>query len=105
AGAGDEIAHGAGYQHFARLGVARDTCADVNGESAHLLSYLFTLAGVQAGAHGDADTRGRVANRAGAADRSRRSVERGEEAVPRGVDFAPAEMRHLTSRDAVVAFQ
>src|SRR5262245_3417414 len=57
------------------------------------------------GADGQAKLAHSVDDRTGAADSPRRPVERGEEAVARGVDLAPAEPQQLPAHQVVVALQ
>src|SRR5262249_29053175 len=52
AGTGDEVPDGPRHQHFAGLRLACHPRPDMDGQSAKLLSQLFTLAGMQAGANG-----------------------------------------------------
>jgi DNA invertase Pin-like site-specific DNA recombinase len=50
AGAGDEVPYGPRHRHFAGLRLACYTRPDMNGQSANLLSQLFTLAGMEGSA-------------------------------------------------------
>jgi hypothetical protein len=48
-GAGDEILHGSGDEHFARSRRSRDTGSDVNCDARDLLADDLALAGMDAG--------------------------------------------------------
>ena len=70
-------------------------CADVYPDAADVVAAHFALAGVQPGTDFDAQRLHGIANCHGAADRSLRAVERGEEAVSRGVHLAAAKPGQL----------
>ena len=75
---------------------------DVHGDPADVVAADLALAGVQPGAHLDAERLHRVANRHGAADRSLRTVEHREEAITRRVHLAAPEAVELCADDGVV---
>src|SRR5919197_928590 len=87
-GAGDEVAYRARDEHLARFRERRDA-----------------LAGVEARTQLDAEPPDRLLDRVGGADRPRRPVECGEEAVPRGVDLLPAEPDELDPNGLVVRLE
>src|SRR5262245_20842291 len=89
-GAGHEVADRLRDQHLARARKTGDARADVHGDSGNVVPYELAFAGVQAAAHLKAERAYRIADRAGTANRARRPVEGGEEAVARGVDLTPA---------------
>ena len=95
AGAGDEILDRARDEHLAGLGVGGDARAGVHRDPRHLAVQQLALAGMEARAHLEAErvTPSTIALRA--ADRPRRPVEAGEEAVPGGVHLVAAEPREL----------
>jgi len=67
----------------------------VHGNPADVVAADLALAGVQSGAHLDAERMHRVADRHGAADRPLRTVEHCEEAVTRCVYFVATEAIEL----------
>ena len=79
--------------------------ADVHGDPADVIAADLTLAGVQPGAHLDAQRPDRVADRHRAADRSLRAVEHREEAVSRSVHLAASKPSELRPDDGVVSVQ
>ncbi len=72
------------------------------GDAADVVAADLAFAGVQPGAHLDAEGLHRVSNCHGAADRSLRAVERGQETVAGGVHLAAAEANELRTDDGVV---
>src|SRR5581483_9889804 len=72
-GAGDEVLDRLGDQNLARCRLARDPRSDRNRDSGHLAVEELALTRVHAGAELEPELRDCVANRAGAADRARRS--------------------------------
>src|SRR2546423_14547095 len=101
-GAGDEVAHRARDEHLARPGERRDARAGVDGDSAHLPVRELALARVQPGAELEPEAAHAVADRPRGADRARRPVEGGEEAVAGGVDLAAAEAHELCADGGLV---
>ena len=79
-----------------------DARADVHADAADVVAADLAFAGVQPGAHFDAECLHGVADRHGAADRALRAVEHGQEAVSRGVHLAAAEAREFRPDDGVV---
>src|SRR5205807_410397 len=104
-GAGDEILDGAGDEHLARARLRRDAGARVHGDAGHLAVDDLALAGMQPESQLEVAPLDRLANRAGTADRARRSVERDEEAVAGCVDLAAAGALELASHDAAVLLE
>src|SRR2546423_13682646 len=101
-GAGDEVAHRARDEHLARACEGGDARAGVEGGPAHLPVRDLALAGVEPGAELEPEAAHAVPDRAGGADRSRRPVEGGEEAVPGGVDLAAAVADELAADGGLV---
>src|SRR5918912_4581027 len=104
-GAGDEVAHRARDEHLARPRERRDARPRVDGDPAHLPVRELALAGVQAGAQLDAEPPHRLLDRVGGADRPRRPVEGGEEAVAGRVDLAPAVAGELRADRRLVRLE
>src|SRR4029453_8282529 len=100
--AGPEIPDCSRDDHLTRPGLRRDTRADVDGDPANLAFDLLALPCVEPGPNLEAEVLHRVDDRAGTADRARRSVERGEEAVTGGVELLPAEPHELSPHQRVV---
>ena len=75
---------------------------DVHGDPADVVAADLALAGVQPGAHLDAERLHRVADRHGAADRSLRAVEHREEAISGRVHLAAPKPSELRPDDGVV---
>ena len=93
-------------EDLARSGLPGDTGARVDGDPADVAGReLLDLAGVDAGPdlEPDAPTASTIA--LARADRPRRSVEHGEEAVAGRVDLAAAEARQLGSDRRVMALE
>ena len=74
-------------------------------DPADVVAADLALAGVQPGAHLDAERLHRVADRHGAADRSLRAVEHREEAVARRVHLAAPKAGELGPDDGVVRIE
>src|SRR5205085_6553659 len=104
-GAGDEIAHRARDEHLARPGERRDPRTGVDGDAAHLAVRELALAGVESCAQLEPEAPHAVADRAGGADRPRRPVEGGEEAVAGGVDLPSAVARELAADGNLVRLE
>ena len=90
---------------FAGARVPRHARADVDGDTGDLAVNDLALTGVQAGAYFEAELADGVDDRAGAADRTRGPVERGEEAVSCGVDLATAKPGELAAHEGVMALE
>src|SRR6187200_2858519 len=71
-------------------------------DSADVISAHLALAGVQPGAHLDAECLYGVADCHGAADRSLRAVEHRQKAITRGVHLPASEAIELYAHDGVV---
>ena len=76
-------------------GERRDARADVHRDAGDVVALQLDLAGVEPGAHLDAQRPRRRGDRVRARDRARRPVERGEDVVAARVDLAPAEALEL----------
>src|SRR6266545_727254 len=73
----------------------RDPRADVDGDTADLLTDDFALAGVKPRAHLEAEGADGGSDRLGTEDGSRGAVKSGKKAVARCIHFATAETREL----------
>jgi hypothetical protein len=100
--AGDEVFDGTGDEYLSRLGLRRDTRADVDGEPADLAVDQFALSGVQACADVDPQLAYGFSNSRSARDCSSRSVEDREEAVARCVHLSAAVSSELAADPFVV---
>jgi hypothetical protein len=89
-GTGYEVPDCAGHQHFVRVRSRCNPRADVYRDSAYVVADQLTFTGMQPGAHLEAQSLHSLADCARTSDRARRTVERGQQPVARGVDFAPA---------------
>src|SRR5437588_1808014 len=78
---GDQVLDGSRDEHLAGLSMRGDSCSCVHGDPGDLAVDELALPGVEARTQVEPQSLDRVGDRAGAADRPRRSVERGEEAV------------------------
>ena len=105
AGAGDQILHRARDEHLAGLRGLRDSRADVDGDSAHLAFDHLALTGVQAGTDLQTQLLHRLGDRAGAADRSSRPVEAGEETVTGRIELRSVIADELSTDDRVVPLE
>jgi precorrin-3B synthase len=97
-----EVAQRAGDEHVVRPGQCAHTCPDMYRDPADVVAADLALAGVQPGAHLDAERLHGVADRHRAPDRALRAVEHREEAVPGGVHLAAPKPRQLRPDDGVV---
>ena len=86
-------------------GQCADARADVHGDPADVVAADLALAGVQSGAHLDAERLHRVADRHRAADRPLRAVEHREEAVTRRAHLAAPKTRQLCPHHGVVCIE
>jgi hypothetical protein len=83
----------------------RDSRADVDGDSAHLAFDHLALTGVQAGTDLQTQLFHRLGDRAGAADRSSRPVEAGEEPVTGRIELPSVIADELSTDDRVVPLE
>ena len=83
-------------------GERRDPGAEVDGEALDARVGELDLARVEPGADLEAEPANRVADRAGAPDRARRAVERGQEAVAGDPDLLAAEPLQPVADERVV---
>src|SRR5438876_201237 len=93
----DEVFDRARHEHLARSGNSGDTRTDVNCDPADLSVDDLALARMQADTDVEAEPADRVADRASAADRPRRAVERREEAIAGRVHLGAAEAAQLAA--------
>jgi hypothetical protein len=98
-GAGDEVSDRARDEHLAGLGLRHHPGTGVDRDAAHLLSGPLAFAGVDAGPHLETQPPDRLANTLGAANRTGRAIERGEETIARGV------LLHTTVTSKLVAHE
>src|SRR5512132_4289452 len=103
--AGDEVGHRAGDQHLVGARERRHAGADVDRDAAYVLAGDLHLTRVQAGSDLQPEVADTFARRDRAPDRARGTVERREEAVPRGVDLAPAPPGELSTYHFVVSVE
>src|SRR5271157_697175 len=90
AGACDQVLYSARDEHLAWPCLSHHARACMHRDSANLIAQRMAFAGVETGPRAKAERRRDGANRARAADRPRRAVERSEHSVTRSVDLAPA---------------
>ena len=86
-------------------GQCADARADVHGDPTDVVATDLALAGVQPGAHLDAERLHRVADRHGAADRSLRTVEHRQKAVTRRAHLTAPKPSELRPHDGVVRIE
>src|SRR5439155_8085208 len=86
-------------------GTGSHTGTDVNGDAAYVVVHQLALACVQPGPHLDPERADAIADGAGAADRPRRAVEGGEEAVAQRLHLAPPEAGEFAAHGSMVAVQ
>src|SRR5207302_9396964 len=79
--------------------------ADHHGDPRHLVLVQLALSRVDAGANIQSQLAHAFNHLLGTADRPRRSVESGEEAVARGVPLLAAKPKQGAANDGVVALQ
>src|SRR5438105_3634686 len=100
-----EIADGARYEDFAGRRFACEAGTEVHRHADELVSADLALAGVDTGAHLEAQRTRGLADGARAADRARGAVERGEEAVTGVVDLLAAEALQLRANGGMELFE
>jgi hypothetical protein len=83
-------------------GQGRNPCSDDDREPGQLVARALALARVDSGAHVEPEIAHAVDDRAGAANRTSRSVEAGEEPGARGVELRPAKALELPADQRVV---
>ena len=94
-GACDEVSHRRRDKHFAGFCQRGDSRSDVYGNSAKLVAHDFALAGMEA--RSDLESERPYVVRDGAAHRASRAVERGQKAIPGGIDLATAKAGELAA--------
>jgi hypothetical protein len=102
AGSGDEVMHRAGHKDLVRLGQARDSLADVNGDAADIVSDELDLTGMEASSNLDAEIANGVRNGSGSADGTSRTVEDGKKAVARRLDLPASVTEQLGAHHLVM---
>src|SRR5262249_48166693 len=102
-GADGEVLHGSRDEDFAWLSEGAHPSTDVHRHSGDVAVLELALPRVQSGTHINAERLDAVANRAGALDRTGRTVEGREEPVPKGLHLPAAEALELAPCDPVVA--
>src|SRR6185369_16281499 len=93
----DEVSDRRRDKHFAGLGQRGDPGSDMHGNSAKLVPHDFALAGMEARPDLESERPYVVRDGAGAAHCAGRAVERGEKAIPGGIDLATAEAGELAA--------
>src|SRR5262249_59597813 len=102
AGARHKIPDGSRGQHLLGASGRGDARAGVHGDAADLRSGHLAFAGMESRPDLEAELADRIAEGARAADRARRAIEDGEEAVARHVDLASTEALELPAGPAEV---
>ena len=87
--AGDQVFDGAGDEHLAGVCERGDASTNVHGQPADVIAVELAFAGMDGGAHFEAEPAYLLGDRGGASDRPRWPVEGGQEAVPGRVDSSP----------------
>src|SRR6516164_782951 len=105
AGAGDEIAHRARHQRLARRSHRDDAGRGVNGDATDIVFGQLDLAGMQSGAHRDAQGLDGAGDRCRATHSPRRAVERREEAIAQLFHLSAAEPPDLLAYCRVMAVE
>ena len=103
--ASDQILYGARDANLTRTRCGSHPCADVDRDTPKLLAHDLALSSMQAGANLDSKRMQRLATGAGAPHGTRRGVEYGEQAIPRGVNLTPAEAGQFFTHDPIVPLQ
>jgi hypothetical protein len=91
--ASHQILHGAGYRNLVCAGERRHTRAYVNGDSTYIVADRLALPGVKAGTDFDSERPDFFGHGAGAANATRRAVERGQKAIASQLDLMASEAR------------
>src|SRR5262249_35465279 len=102
AGAGNEIPHCPRGENFAATRHRSDPCADVNRETAQLLSDPLTFSRVHSGSNLETELTHRAHDRARETHGHSRSLEAGEEPVACGVELATVEPRQQIADTRIV---
>ena len=105
AGAGNEVANGAGDEDLSAAGQFRDARRDVDSDAADVVAHDFDLAGMEAAAHLDAERPHPLDDCRSAAHGAGGAVERREKAVAEALDGAPAEARDFVPYRLVVPIE
>src|SRR5574342_733614 len=105
AGARDEVLDGAGDEDFACSGERGDPGADVDGDASDLVADDLALPRVKPRASLDAERQNASADRFGAANGPRGTIEGGEETVAGGVHFAATKSDQLAAGERVEAVE
>src|SRR5215218_3908164 len=103
--AGDEILDGGRDEDLARGGRPGHSSTDRHRNARDLALVEFALARVHTGAHLEPDSAHALDDCLCAANRARRPVERGKEAITRGVLLLASESRQLAPYQRVMAFE
>src|SRR6266567_1167782 len=103
AGTRDEVAHGARDERFPRIGLRRDACRDVNGNSHDIVPLQLDFASMEAATHRYAERPHRLRNCDGTTHRPCWAVERREKAVAEALDLLAAEAGKLLPHGLVVS--
>src|SRR5690242_8743880 len=105
AGTGNEVLNCPRDEYFAGTSERCDAGADGHRDTRELVVADLALADMNPRAHVDSERAKRVADCSGGMDRARRSVECGEEAVTRGVEFSTSIARKLVADRRMMALQ
>jgi hypothetical protein len=105
AGPSDQVPHSAGHQDLTGIGQGGDSGADVQRDACERVTVNLHLAGVHASSNGEAVAVGALADGDRGLNGAGGPVERGNEAVPGGVEFTSPITGELVTDVAVVAVQ
>src|SRR5690242_20546801 len=105
AGSRDKVSHRAGHQHFPGCGDGSDARGEVDGYPRHATSDQLAFSGVETSTDGEPDSSHGVTDGGSAPDRTRRAVERCEEAVSRGIDLAAPKALQLPAHDSMMPLE
>ncbi len=98
----NQVLDGARDEHLARPRLGGYACPDVHRDAADLAIDPLALARVQSGANLDTQLAHSLSDRVRAPNRTRRAVERREEAVARGIQLGAAEAHELAADEPMV---
>src|SRR5215218_6648361 len=84
----DEVPDGTRHEHLTRTRQRSDPSADVHAHPGDVIVRQLNLSGVDACTYFDAEPTRPIADLARTADRSRRAVEGGQEAIPHRLDLS-----------------
>jgi hypothetical protein len=95
---GHQIANRFGYDGFTGAGGCGNPGRDVNRDAADLIAFKVNLAYMDTAAHRQTERRDRLADCRRAPNRTRRTVEDADKAIPAVADFPAAKSLDLVAR-------